>query len=108
MGEAAVYVLSYFVSVFSIYRAVTDRNPVFSVLYLILSFLSLASLLIFLSADYLGVLLILVYGGAISILIMFVIMMLDLKQLQVESVPRLRLMTFVAFIVSFFSSVYLA
>lgn len=66
------------------YKAVVVYNPVFAVLYLILAFLGIAALLIFLSADYLAVLFVLIYGGAISILIMFVVMMLDLKEMEVR------------------------
>lgn len=62
--------------------AVVVENPIFSVLYLIFSFLGICGLLIFLTADYLAILFVLVYGGAISILIMFVVMMLDLKELE--------------------------
>lgn len=64
--------------------AVIVENPIFSVLYLIFSFLGVCGLLIFLTADYLAILFVLVYGGAISILIMFVVMMLDLKELEFQ------------------------
>jgi len=60
------------------------ENPVFAVLYLIFSFLGICGLLILLGADYLAILFVLVYGGAISILIMFVVMMLDLKELELR------------------------
>lgn len=51
------------------------------------TFISLSALLIFLTVDYLAVLFVLIYGGAISILIMFVIMMLDLKELEIKTPP---------------------
>jgi NADH-ubiquinone oxidoreductase chain 6 len=77
-----VLLLIYIAVILTIYMAVIVENPVFSVLFLIFGFVGLCSILIMCYADYLGVLFVLVYGGAISILIMFVVMMLDLKDMQ--------------------------
>lgn len=99
------FLLSYLVIVVAIYYAVTARNPVYAVLALILAFIGVASLLILLSADYLAILFILIYAGAISILIMFVVMMLDLKEMELSQPPVARTVTtfFVAFILGAFS-----
>lgn len=92
-----------------IYLAVLNKNPIFSVLYLIFAFLAVSAFLLYLSADYLAILIILIYGGAISILIMFVVMMLDLQKLELEYGPNLvYFLTIINFSFMFFSLVYLS
>jgi NADH-quinone oxidoreductase subunit J len=56
---------------------VLSRNPVHSVLWLILSFLSSAGLFVLLGAEFVAMLLIIVYVGAVAVLFLFVVMMLD-------------------------------
>ena len=56
---------------------VTVRNPVHSVLWLILAFLSSAGLFLLLGAEFVAMLLIIVYVGAVAVLFLFVVMMLD-------------------------------
>ena len=58
---------------------ITAQNAVYSVLFLVLSFLSASILLFLLKCEFLSLIFILVYVGAIAILFVFVIMMLDLK-----------------------------
>ena len=58
---------------------VANRNPVASALCLVVSFLGLASLFIGLDAYFIGVIQILVYAGAVMVLFLFIIMLLDLK-----------------------------
>ncbi|KPQ08133.1 MAG: NADH-quinone oxidoreductase subunit NuoJ [Rhodobacteraceae bacterium HLUCCA12] len=57
---------------------VIARNPVHSVLWLILAFLSSAGLFVLLGAEFLAMLLIIVYVGAVAVLFLFVVMMLDI------------------------------
>jgi len=57
---------------------VTARNPVHSVLWLILCFLSAAGLFVLLGAEFVAMLLIIVYVGAVAVLFLFVVMMLDI------------------------------
>src|SRR6056297_1912005 len=57
---------------------VIARNPVHSVLWLILSFLSSAGLFVLLGAEFVAMLLIIVYVGAVAVLFLFVVMMLDI------------------------------
>ena len=57
---------------------VLSRNPVHSVLWLILSFLSSAGLFVLLGAEFVAMLLIIVYVGAVAVLFLFVVMMLDI------------------------------
>ncbi len=56
---------------------ITARNPVHSVLFLILAFFSAAGLMVLLGAEFLAMLLIVVYVGAVAVLFLFVVMMLD-------------------------------
>ena len=58
---------------------VTARNPVHSALFLIASFFSAACIWIMLQAEFLGILLVLVYVGAVMVLFLFVVMMLNLN-----------------------------
>jgi len=72
---------------------VLSRNPVHSVLWLILSFLSSAGLFILLGAEFVAMLLIIVYVGAVAVLFLFVVMMLDVDfaSLKAEMAPYLPL-----------------
>ena len=56
---------------------VLSRNPVHSVLYLILAFVNAAGLFVLLGAEFLAMILIVVYVGAVAVLFLFVVMMLD-------------------------------
>jgi NADH-quinone oxidoreductase subunit J len=56
---------------------ITRRNPVHAVLFLVLAFISSAALWILLEAEFLGIVLVLVYVGAVMVLFLFVVMMLD-------------------------------
>jgi NADH-quinone oxidoreductase subunit J len=58
---------------------ITSKNPVHSVLFLILSFFNGAGLFIILHAEFLAMILIIVYVGAVAVLFLFVVMMLDFK-----------------------------
>lgn len=66
-----------FVTLFSAVMVITRRNPVHSALYLVLAFVSTAALWLLLEAEFLGIVLILVYVGAVMVLFLFVVMMLD-------------------------------
>jgi len=60
-------------------RVVTARNPVHSALFLVLSFFTAAALWIMLQAEFLAIVLVLVYVGAVMVLFLFVVMMLDIN-----------------------------
>ncbi len=77
---AAVTLFFYLFSIVAIAAAVmvvTARNPVHSVLYLILCFFNAAGLFILLGAEFLAMILVVVYVGAVAVLFLFVVMMLD-------------------------------
>jgi NADH-quinone oxidoreductase subunit J len=57
---------------------IAARNPVHSVLFLILAFFSSAGLFVLLGAEFLGLILVVVYVGAVAVLFLFVVMMLDI------------------------------
>ncbi|MDM7321978.1 MAG: NADH-quinone oxidoreductase subunit J [Gammaproteobacteria bacterium] len=67
------------VSVLSAFRMVTTRNPVHAALYLILTFFSTALVWLLLEAEFLSIVLILVYVGAVMVMFLFVVMMLDIN-----------------------------
>jgi NADH-quinone oxidoreductase subunit J len=72
----AFYVLAV-VTVVSALGVVSARNPVHSVLFLITTFFSAAGLFVLLGAEFLAMLLVVVYVGAVAVLFLFVVMMLD-------------------------------
>ena len=64
---------------------VISRNPVHSVLWLILAFLSSAGLFVLLGAEFVAMLLIIVYVGAVAVLFLFVVMMLDVDFAELKA-----------------------
>ena len=76
-AAAAFFYLFAGITVASAFMVVTSRNPVHSVLYLILAFVNAAGLFMLLGAEFLAMLLIVVYVGAVAVLFLFVVMMLD-------------------------------
>lgn len=71
------YVLSAIMLVASL-RVITAKNPVHAALFLVLAFFSAAGLWMLLQAEFLAIVLIMVYVGAVMVLFMFVVMMLDI------------------------------
>src|SRR5579864_1812704 len=65
------------VCVASAVMVIVSRNPVHSVLFLILAFVNAAGLFVLMGAEFLAMILIVVYVGAVAVLFLFVIMMLD-------------------------------
>lgn len=70
--------------VFSAMFVIAARNPVHSVLWLILTFFSAAGLLVLIGAEFLAMLLIVVYVGAVAVLFLFVVMMLDVDFVELK------------------------
>jgi NADH-quinone oxidoreductase subunit J len=73
--------LFYFFSIvllFAAFRVITARNPVHAVLYLVLAFFQASAIWILLKAEFLAIALVLVYVGAVMVLFLFVVMMLDI------------------------------
>ena len=63
---------------------ISSRNPVHSVLFLILGFFNSAGLFVLLGAEFLAMILVVVYVGAVAVLFMFVVMMLDVSIVEVR------------------------
>lgn len=72
------------VSVVSAFLVVMSKNPVHSVLFLILTFFTAAGLFVLLGAEFLAMLLVVVYVGAVAVLFLFVVMMLDVDFSQLR------------------------
>jgi NADH-quinone oxidoreductase subunit J len=75
-ADAFFYLFSA-IAVGSAFMVISARNPVHSVLFLILAFVNAAGLFLLLGAEFLAMILIVVYVGAVAVLFLFVIMMLD-------------------------------
>lgn len=77
MIASAVFYIFAFILVVCALAVITARNPVHSVLYLIVCFFNAAGLFILLGAEFVGMILAIVYVGAVAVLFLFVVMMLD-------------------------------
>jgi NADH-quinone oxidoreductase subunit J len=90
-------------ALFSSVGVIVAAHPVHSVLYLVLAFFNVAALLIIVEADVLGLLFLIVYVGAIAVLFLFVVMMLDLKRRSLSAaqfipiIPAVLIIGFVFF-----------
>src|SRR5438874_9062540 len=78
MFEAIAFYFFSAILIASAVMVIAARNPVHSVLFLILSFFNAAGLFVLLGAEFLAMILIVVYVGAVAVLFLFVVMMLDI------------------------------
>lgn len=92
----------FFLIIFCTLLVIRSKNPVHSLFSLILVFLNTAILLIISGIEYIGIFIIIVYIGAIAILFLFVIMMLNMK-LTMRELSRLRYLPMVFFIAILFN-----
>src|SRR6185503_8617044 len=79
MFETAVFYAFAAVLVLSGLRVITARNPVHAALFLVLAFFTAAGLWLLLRAEFLAIALVVVYVGAVMVLFLFVVMMLDIN-----------------------------
>lgn len=77
-ATAGFFYLFSIILLFSAFQVITARNPVHAVLYLMLAFSQAAGLWLLLQAEFLAIILVLVYLGAVMVLFLFVVMMLDI------------------------------
>src|SRR5213592_965127 len=77
-NTALFYIFSA-VLLFASFRVITARTPVYAALYLVLAFFSAACVWLLLQAEFLAIALVLVYVGAVMVLFLFVVMMLDVN-----------------------------
>jgi len=80
----AFYMFAAF-TVFAGVMVISARNPVHSVLFLILAFFNSAGLFVLLGAEFLAMILVVVYVGAVAVLFMFVVMMLDISLAEMRA-----------------------
>ena len=69
---------------FAAFKVITARNPVHAALFLVLAFFQAAAIWILLKAEFLAITLVLVYVGAVMVLFLFVVMMLDINLVQLR------------------------
>ena len=77
--QTIVFYLFAFILLFAAMRVITARNPVHSAMFLVLAFFTAAGLWLLLEAEFLAITLVLVYVGAVMVLFLFVVMMLDIN-----------------------------
>ena len=81
----------YFFSIIAIFSAimvVASKNTVYSVFYLILDFISISCLFIMIGAEFLGMIMLIVYVGAVAVLFLFVVMMLNVSGIKDKQFKR--------------------
>ncbi|MGH7097868.1 MAG: NADH-quinone oxidoreductase subunit J [Stellaceae bacterium] len=83
--QAILFYIFSVVAIASGVLVITARNPVHSVLFLILAFFNSAALFILIGAEFLAMILVIVYVGAVAVLFLFVVMMLDIDFVQLRS-----------------------
>ena len=83
MALIAFWMISAIVVLSAVF-VIAARNPVHSVLWLILTFFSAAGLLVLIGAEFLAMLLVVVYVGAVAVLFLFVVMMLDVDFVELK------------------------
>ncbi|MEQ9554716.1 MAG: NADH-quinone oxidoreductase subunit J [Rhodospirillales bacterium] len=83
--EALAFYMFAFIAVAAGVLVISSKNPVHSVLFLILAFFNAAGLFVLLGAEFLAMILVVVYVGAVAVLFMFVVMMQDINFTQLRS-----------------------
>ncbi|PPR73994.1 MAG: NADH-quinone oxidoreductase subunit J [Alphaproteobacteria bacterium MarineAlpha3_Bin2] len=84
MIQALTFYVFAFFTVVSGALVISARNPVHSVLFLILAFFSSAGLFVLMGAEFLAMILVVVYVGAVAVLFLFVVMMLDINFVELR------------------------
>lgn len=85
MAYGLAFYLFSFILVFSSIMVVVLKNPVHSVLFLIFAFFNSAAIFVLLGAEFIAMLVIVVYVGAVAVLFLFVVMMLDIKIEEIKA-----------------------
>ena len=82
--QALIFYMFAGVCVASALMVIVSRNPVYSVLFLIMTFFNAAGLFLLLGAEFLAMILVIVYVGAVAVLFLFVVMMLDINFVEMR------------------------
>ncbi|MFN3232696.1 MAG: NADH-quinone oxidoreductase subunit J [Alphaproteobacteria bacterium] len=72
------------ITIASAFMVISSRNPVHSVLFLILTFFTAAGLFVLIGAEFLAMIMVIVYVGAVAVLFLFVVMMLDINFVELR------------------------
>ncbi|MEM6463502.1 MAG: NADH-quinone oxidoreductase subunit J [Pseudomonadota bacterium] len=83
--QALFFYLFSIIAIAAAFMVISARNPVHSVLYLILTFFNAAGLFLLTGAEFLALILVVVYVGAVAVLFLFVVMMLDIDFAELRS-----------------------
>jgi NADH-quinone oxidoreductase subunit J len=106
--ELILFILFAFVAAVSAVIMITRSNPIISALFLVLNFASLAGLYLILNAQFIAVVQVIVYAGAIMVLFLFVIMLLKPeKEKFFSSHPQVKILAIVIAALVFFQLVYM-
>ena len=84
VAHAIFFYIFSFIAIFSAIMVTVSKNTVHSVFFLILDFISISCLFIMIGAEFLGMIMLIVYVGAVAILFLFVVMMLNVAQQKNE------------------------
>ena len=84
IAHAIFFYIFSFIAIFSAIMVTVSKNTVHSVFFLILDFISISFLFIMIGAEFLGMIMLIVYVGAVAILFLFVVMMLNVAQQKSE------------------------
>jgi len=76
------------IAVFAAFMVIVSRNTVYSVFFLILVFISISILFIMIGAEFLGMIMLIVYVGAVAVLFLFVVMMLNISEQERKQPDR--------------------
>jgi len=95
------------ITIASSLAVVTTRNTIYSVLFLILVFFNASGLFILLNAEFLAILLIIVYVGAIAVLFLFVVMMLNVDSMDLKKQTRPFLPILIMISITIFGEIFL-
>ena len=82
--HALIFYLFAAIAVAAGFMVISSRNPVHSVLYLILAFFTSAALFVLMAAEFLAMIMLIVYIGAVAVLFLFVVMMLDINFVELR------------------------
>jgi NADH-quinone oxidoreductase subunit J len=85
--ETVLFAILALASILSALLVVTSPSPIASAMYLVVTFVSLAGLYVLLSAPFVAAIQVIVYAGAILVLMLFVIMLLNLKRIEEKISP---------------------
>ena len=88
LANSVLFYFFSFLAVFSAAMVTISKNTVYSVFFLILVFVSVSILFIMIGAEFLGMIMLIVYVGAVAVLFLFVVMMLNISEQKLKSSSR--------------------